>query len=75
MDGSLMALFGATRIHSYMYTSIAFLSTTCQSDLYVRKPFGTTVPQDENLLPMPRRASNHGHTTSWGVHIDYCTTV
>ena len=47
---SLRALFGATRIHSYM--RMASLIRTRQSDLFVvrsRKPLGTSVPQDENL--------------------------
>ena len=51
----LRALFGATRIHSYM--RIASLIRTRLSDLCMRREegtfgeetWGTTVPQDENL--------------------------
>ena len=78
----LRALFGATRIHSC--TRMASLIRTRLSDLCTRREVGTfgeetfwvqLYPRMKTFLLVPRRASNHRRTKSWGVNIVQCTTV
>ena len=67
---------GATRIHSY--TRIASSIRTWFSDLYMtrcRHFCGENLwvrlySRMKTFLLVPRQASNHRHTTSWGVNID-----
>ena len=66
------ALFGGTRIHSY--TRMASLNRTRLSDLCRHFRRGNLrvqlYPRMKTFLLVPRRASNHQRTTSWGVYID-----
>ena len=76
---SLRALFGAMWIHSY-YTRMASFIRTRQRDLIMtrsryfrreKKPLGTAVPQDINLVPTcaPSGLEPPNHILAWGATV------